>query len=269
MVLSGVTGLVWQLLRLLREEGATHVGCATDHVIESWRNDRYPGYKSSAGMAPELLAQFPIAEQAIEALGIVCWPMVEWEADDALATACARWGDDAEVDGILVCTPDKDMAQLVRDARIVLRDRRRDITYDEDAVVGKWGVRPTSIPDWLALVGDAADGYPGIPGWGAKSAAAVLAKFGSIPAIPMSSGGWGLAGLRGVEKLAVTLRDQFELALLFRRIATVETDVEVGTVDDWQWRGPTDEFAKIAERIGAPHLVERAKRLAERTAPAE
>ena len=182
--LSGVAGLVEQLLYLLRDEGATHVACATDRVIASFRNDLYPGYKTDAGMPPELLAQFPIAEHAIEALGLVLWPMVEFEADDAIAAAVNRFADRPEVDRILVCTPDKDLAQCVVGKRIVLWDRRRRIIYDDAGVRAKWGVAPASIPDWLALVGDAADGFPGLPGWGAKSAAAVLARFGSLEAIP-------------------------------------------------------------------------------------
>ena len=194
VLLSGVSGLCDQLLYLLREEGATHVGCATDRVIESFRNDLYPGYKSSAGMPRDLLAQFPIAEEAIEALGLVLWPMVEFEADDAIAAAVERWVDDPTVERILVCTPDKDMAQLVRDERVVLWDRRRRIFYDDAAVRVKWGVAPESIPDWLALVGDAADGFPGIPGFGTKTAAALLAKFGHLEDIPIRGSEWGLPG---------------------------------------------------------------------------
>ncbi len=188
--LSGVSGLVEQLLYLLREEHATHIGCATDRVIESFRNDLFPGYKSSAGMPPELLAQFPIAEAAVEALGIVLWPMVEFEADDAIAAAAVRFAEDPRVERILVCTPDKDMAQLVRGERIVLWDRRRNLTYDDAAVRSKWGVAPTSIPDYLAVVGDASDGYPGLPGWGAKSAGAVLARYGSLEAVPRQASAW-------------------------------------------------------------------------------
>ena len=197
IVLSGVSGLVEQLLFLLREEGATHVGCATDRVIESFRNDLFPGYKSSAGMPPELLAQFPIAEEAIEALGIVLWPMVEFEADDAIAAACRRFAAEPIVDRILVCTPDKDMAQLVEGGRVVLLDRRRAIAYDDAGVRTKWGVAPPSIPDWLALVGDSSDGYPGLPGWGAKSAAAVLVRYGHLETIPERASEWEVPGLRG------------------------------------------------------------------------
>ena len=194
VVLSGVSGLCDQLLYLLREEGATHVGCATDRVIESFRNDLFPGYKSSAGMDPALLDQFPIAEEAIEALGVVLWPMVEFEADDAIGAAAARFAADPAVERILICTPDKDMAQCVVDERIVLRDRRRGITYDRAGVLEKWGVEPASIPDWLALVGDSSDGYPGLPGWGAKSAAAVLRRYGSIDAIPAKASRVGRPG---------------------------------------------------------------------------
>ncbi|HEV8489565.1 MAG TPA: 5'-3' exonuclease H3TH domain-containing protein [Candidatus Limnocylindrales bacterium] len=222
-VLSGVSGLVDQLLFLLREEGATHVGCATDRVIESFRNDLFPGYKSSVGMPPDLLAQFPIAEQAIEALGLVLWPMVEWEADDAIATAAVRWADDPDVERILICTPDKDMAQLVKDARIVLWDRRRRIVYDDAAVRVKWGVAPESIPDWLALVGDASDGYPGIPGFGAKTAAALLARYGHLEAVPIRGSSWDLSGVRNQVGLAQILRDRLAEAMLYRDLARLRT----------------------------------------------
>ena len=197
IVLSGVSGLCDQLLYLLREEGATHVGCATDRVIESFRNDLYPGYKSSAGMPPELLAQFPIAEAAIEALGVVLWPMVEFEADDAIAAAAVRFAEDERVERILVCTPDKDMAQLVRDERIVLWDRRRGITYDDAGVRAKWGVPPPSIPDWLALVGDSSDGYPGLPGWGAKGRGRGPGSLRTLRGHPREGVGLGGAGRRG------------------------------------------------------------------------
>ena len=223
--LSGVSGLVEQLLYLLREEGATHVGCATDRVIESFRNDLYPGYKSSAGMPPELLAQFPIAEAAVEALGIVLWPMVEFEADDAIAAAAVRFGEDERVERILVCTPDKDMAQLVRDDRIVLWDRRRNLTYDDAGVRAKWGVPPTSIPDWLGLVGDTSDGFPGLPGWGAKSAAAVLTRYGHFEDIPPKASAWEVPGVGGSRAmtLAATLRDHWAEALLYRDLARLRT----------------------------------------------
>jgi 5'-3' exonuclease len=240
--LSGVAGLIDQLLFLLRQEGATHVGCATDHVIESFRNDLFAGYKSSAGMPPELLAQFPIAEDAIRALGLVVWPMVEFEADDAIAAACGRFSGDAEVSQVVVCTPDKDMAQLVSDSRVVLLDRRRRTVYDEDAVIAKWGVRPESIPDWLALVGDSSDGFPGLPGWGAKSAAAVLMRYGSLEGIPARASAWDVKSLRGAAVLAATLREQWDAALLYRSLARLRTAddgvaIPETTVDELRWRG--------------------------------
>jgi 5'-3' exonuclease len=240
--LSGVAGLIDQLLYLLREEGATHVGCATDHVIESFRNDLFPGYKSSAGMPPELLGQFPIAEDAIRALGLVVWPMVEFEADDAIGAAVERFGDDARVSQVVVCTPDKDMAQLVRDARIVLLDRRRRTVYDEEAVIAKWGVPPTSIPDWLALVGDSSDGFPGLPGWGAKSAAAVLMRYGSLEEIPPRASAWDVKSLRGAPVLAATLRERWDEALLYRSLARLRTasdgvSIPENDVDELRWQG--------------------------------
>jgi len=254
--LSGVSGIVDQLLFLLREEGATHVGCATDHVIESFRNDMFPGYKSSAGMPPELLAQFPIAEDAIRALGLVVWPMVEFEADDAIAAACLRFATDPDVEQVLVCTPDKDMAQLVDDAHVVLLDRRRRITYDEEAVIDKWGVRPASIPDWLALVGDSSDGYPGLPGWGAKSAAAVLYKFDHLEGIPQKASAWEVTSLRGGPVLSATLREHWDDALLYRSLARLRTtedgvDIPEDHVEDLRWRGaPRAEWLAFCDRLG-------------------
>ena len=267
--LSGVSGLIEQLLYLLREEGATHVGCATDHVIESFRNDMFPGYKSSAGMPPELLAQFPIAEDAIRALGLVLWPMVEFEADDAIAAACVRFAADPEVEQVLICTPDKDMAQLVRDARVVLLDRRRRITYDEPAVMEKWGVPPTAIPDWLALVGDSSDGYPGLPGWGAKSAAAVLARYGSLEAIPTRASAWDVKSLRGAPLLAATLRERWDEVLLYRslaRLQTTEDGVEIPQqrVEELRWRGtPRAEWESFCEVQGLTGLAARPHRWCE------
>ena len=254
--LSGVAGIVDQLLYLLREEGATHVGCATDKVIESFRNDMFAGYKSSAGMPPELLAQFPIAEDAIRALGLVLWPMVEFEADDAIAAACVRFAADPAVEQVLVCTPDKDMAQLVVDARVVLLDRRRRITYDEPAVMEKWGVPPTAIPDWLALVGDSSDGYPGLPGWGAKSAAAVLARYGSLEAIPPKASAWDVRSLRGAPILAQTLRERWDEVLLYRSLARLRTtedgvDIPQRTVEELRWRGaPRAAWAAFCDTWG-------------------
>ncbi|MEO8208367.1 MAG: 5'-3' exonuclease H3TH domain-containing protein [Chloroflexota bacterium] len=242
MQLSGVAGLIDQLLYLLRDEGATHVGCATDRVIESFRNDLYPGYKSSAGMPPELLAQFPVAEQAIEALGIVLWPMTDFEADDAISAACRRFAAEAAVERILICTPDKDMAQLVEGDRVVLLDRRRRITYDEAGVWAKWGVAPASIPDWLALVGDSSDGFPGLQGWGAKSAAAVLARYPHLEDIPERAFAWDVARLRGGPTLAETLRTHWDEALLYRSLARLR-DIEDGvpipqqSSEELRWAG--------------------------------
>jgi 5'-3' exonuclease len=241
VLLSGVSGLCDQLLYLLREQGATHVGCATDRVIESFRNDLFPGYKSSVGMPADLLAQFPIAERAIESLGLVLWPMVEWEADDAIAAAALRFAEHPAVERILICTPDKDMAQLVRDDTIVLWDRRRDLTYDEPGVRAKWGVPPTAIADWLALVGDSSDGYPGLPGWGAKSAAVALARYGSLDAIPRRASEWDVA-VPGAVRLAAVLAEQWDAAMLYRdlaRLRSVEDGVSVPQTDpeDLRWDG--------------------------------
>jgi 5'-3' exonuclease len=246
--LTAVAGLAGTLLALVRDEGATHVGCAHDRVIRSARNDLWPGYKSEAGVPGDLLAQFPVAEEAIAALGFVLWPMVEWEADDALATAAVGWAEAPGVDRILVCTPDKDLAQVVRDGRVVLRDRRRDITYDEAGVRAKWGVPPAAIPDYLALVGDAADGFPGISGFGSKGAAALLAAFGT---------------LRGAERLAATLRDRWPDALLFRDLATLRTHVPLDTPgpDALRWQGADPQaWPAFCERWGLPGLAGRPHR---------
>jgi len=266
--LSGVSGLVEQLLYLLREEGATHVGCATDRVIESFRNDLFPGYKSSAGMPPELLAQFPIAEAAVEALGIVLWPMVEFEADDAIAAAAVRFAEDPRIDRILVCTPDKDMAQLVRGERIVLWDRRRGLVYDAAGVRAKWGVAPTSIPDYLAVVGDSSDGYPGLPGWGAKSAAAVLATYGSLEAIPRQASAWEVPGVGGTRAigLASNLAAHWDDAMLYRDLARLRTAADgVGVrqvdVEELRWDGaPKDEWEAFCDEWGLDRLATRPHR---------
>jgi 5'-3' exonuclease len=263
--LTAVSGLIETLLALLRDEGATHLGCATDHVIRSFRNDLYPGYKTDAGVPPELLAQFPVAEAAMGALGVVVWPMVELEADDALATAAARWESRAGVDRILVCTPDKDLAQCVRDGRVVLRDRRRDLTYDDAAVRRKWGVAPASVPDRLALVGDAADGFPGLPGWGARSAEAILARYGHLEAIPRDAGEWDVA-VRGSAVLATTLRERWDDALLFRTLATLRTDAPLPqeSPDDLAWGGtPRDAWLAFCVETGLTRLAARPHRWAE------
>ena len=268
IVLSGVSGLVEQLLFLLREEGATHVGCATDRVIESFRNDLFPGYKSSAGMPPELLAQFPVAEAAVEALGIVLWPMVEFEADDAIAAATIRFADDPAVDRIVICTPDKDMAQLVRDERVVLWDRRRGLVYDDAGVRAKWGVAPASIPDFLAVVGDSSDGYPGLPGWGSKSAAAVLLRYGHLEDVPARASVWEVPGLGGTRAigLASALQEHWRDAMLYRdlaRLRTVEDGVVIRQrgVDDLRWDGvPQLEWEAFCEEWGLDRLARRPHR---------
>ncbi|MEO5940532.1 MAG: 5'-3' exonuclease H3TH domain-containing protein [Candidatus Limnocylindrales bacterium] len=263
LILSGVSGLCDQLLYLLREEGATHVGCATDRVIESFRNDLFAGYKSSAGMDPLLLAQFPIAEEAIEALGIVLWPMVEFEADDAIGAAAVRFGAEPAVERILICTPDKDMAQLVIEDRIVLRDRRRGITYDRAGVLEKWGVEPASIPDFLALVGDTSDGFPGLPGWGAKSTAAVLRRWGSIDAIPVKASEWDVTEVTGTVRLAAVLAEQHDAAVLFRTLARLRLDAPLPqrSAAELEWRGaPRATWAAFCDRWGLKRLRDRPHR---------
>ncbi len=253
-VLASVLGLI--------ESGATHVGVATDHVIESFRNDLWPGYKTSAGMPPELLNQFQPLEDGLAALGITNWAMVEWEADDALAAAAAVADADPEVERVIILTPDKDLGQCVRDTRVIQYDRRNDRWLDEAGVTAKFGVGPASIPDYLALVGDSADGYPGLEGWGAKSAAAVLARYRHLENIPLAPGQWDVPGVRGAAKLAHTLRENLELAFLFRRIATVEIDVPVGTVASWRWTGPGPELATFCATVGDRRLPAMAGRLA-------
>jgi 5'-3' exonuclease len=239
------------LLLLLQGEGATHVAVAFDHVIESFRNDLYAGYKTSAGMDPALLAQFGPAEEMARALGLVIWPMVEFEADDALATAAVRFAADERVERVLICTPDKDMAQCVRGERVVLLDRRRRLIIDEAAVREKFGVTPASIPDYLALVGDSADGYPGVPRWGARSAAAALAAHDHLEAIPDDPAEWRFL-VRGADALASSLRAQRENVFLYRTLATLRLDVPLTeTLDDLEWRGANRrEVGKLSRRYG-------------------
>jgi 5'-3' exonuclease len=258
---EATVGVLSSTLQLL-EEGATHLGVASDHVIESFRNDLWPGYKTSAGMPPELLSQIPIVEGALEAMGVTTWAMVEWEADDALGAAAAVADADDRVEQVMIVTPDKDLGQCVKGRRVVQFDRRKREVIDEDAVVAKFGVRPPSIPDFLGLVGDTADGFPGLPGWGSKSAAMVLARYGHYEEIPSKASLWEVPGLRGAAKLSATLQEHMELAVLFRIIATVDRDTPVGEVDDWQWKGPTEEFRGIAKELGAQGLADRANRLA-------
>jgi 5'-3' exonuclease len=260
---NAVRGLLDSLLSLLREPDVTHVGAATDHVIESWRNDVFRGYKSSAGVPRDLLAQFTDAERAIRGLGITCWPMVEDEADDALATVTARLAPDRRVERIVICSVDKDLAQCVRGERIVLRDRMRKITYDEAGVVAKFGVRPTSIPDYLALVGDSSDGYPGLPGWGARSAAAVLARWEHLEAIPDDPVAWDV-DVRGAGRLALTLRQHRDEAYLYRRLAILGLDSDApGDLADLAWSGvPRAPFEALCAEFGFDSIPGRVHRWA-------
>jgi 5'-3' exonuclease len=259
--LKAVRGVVGSILGLL-EGGATHVGVATDHVIESFRNDLWPGYKTGEGIDPLLRAQFEPLEDALRALGVVVWPMVEFEADDALATAAAMAAADARVERVLVCTPDKDLAQCVRGDRVVQLDRRTRQERDEAGVREKFGVPPSTIPDWLALVGDSADGYPGLPGWGPRSAAAVLARYERLERIPKLAAEWDVA-VRGALRLATTLAEQRERALLFRTLATLCADAPIGaTVDALRWTGPRPKLAARAERFHDPAIHARAFALA-------
>lgn len=251
-------GVLTSTLQLF-EDGASHVGVASDHTIESFRNDLYDGYKTSEGMAPELLNQIPVMEESLIAMGVATWPMVEWEADDALAAAAALAGADERVEQVLIVTPDKDLGQCVEGDRIVQYDRRKREIIDEDGVREKFGVGPASIPDYLGLVGDTADGFPGLPGWGAKSSSLVLARYGHLEDIPPEASLWDVPGLRGAAKLSATLQAQMADAVLFRRIATVDRDAPVGDVDDWCWTGPTDEFDAVCRRLGAPALATRVK----------
>ena len=260
--LRAVRGVAVSLLGAL-EGGATHMGVATDHVIESFRNDRWPHYKTGDGIDPLLRAQFEPLEDALSALGLVVWPMVEFEADDALAAAAVRAAADPRVEQVIVCSPDKDLAQCVRGDRIVQLDRRTRTLRNESAVCEKFGVPPPSIPDWLALVGDSADGYPGLPGWGPASAATVLARYHHLENIPALAGEWEVS-VRGAPRLAATLTAQRERALLFRELATLRADAPIhADVDSLQWRGPRADFAAWAQRLGVPELHQRAWRLAE------
>lgn len=258
---QAAAGVVTSTLQLI-EDGATHVGVASDHVIESFRNELYAGYKTSEGMDPEIIEQIPVMERALEAAGFTVWPMVEYEADDALGAAAAVADADGRVEQVLIVTPDKDLGQCVRGHRVVQFDRRKREIIDAEGVTEKFGIPPASIPDYLGLVGDSADGFPGLPGWGAKSASAVLAVYGHIEDIPPAAGQWDVPGLRGAAKLSATLQAHLDDAVLFRRIATVETEIDVGTVDEWRWTGPTAGFADVAAEIGAPGLAGYASQLA-------
>ena len=261
---AATVGALTSTLALL-EEGATHVAVATDHEIESFRNDLWHGYKTGEGLPDEIVHQIPLLEQALEALGVTVWPMGRYEADDGLAAGAAVAATDHRVEQVLLVTPDKDLAQCVVADRVVQFDRRSGVLTDHDGVIAKFGVPPASIPDYLALVGDTADGFPGLPGWGATSTSAVLARYGHLENIPHDSTAWDVK-LRGAAKLAATLRDQHDLALLFRDVATVRTDVSddvaIGSVDDWRWAGPSTAFEALVHDLGAPRLMERALRAA-------
>jgi 5'-3' exonuclease len=260
---GAVRGVLRSMVGLLEHGGpdrgtpVTHVGVATDHVIESFRNDLWPWYKSSAGLPPDLLNQFNPLEEALRALGFVVWPMVEFEADDALAAAAAQAAADPRVRRVIIATPDKDLGQCVVGDRIVQWDRRRDVVRDAAGIVAKSGVPPASIPDWLALVGDSADGFPGLPGFGAKTAAALLTRFRHLEFVPEDPSAWG-EGIRAAHKLAARLRETAELAYLFRKLATLVTDIDLGTtVDDLAWTGPRADFPRICAAYGASDLVDR------------
>ena len=247
---AAVRGVLGSVLGMI-DGGATHIAVATDHVIESFRNGLWPGYKTGEGIDPDLWSQFELLEEVLSAAGVVVWPMVEFEADDALAAGAAAAARDARVERLIICTPDKDLAQCVRGTRVVQLDRRRRVTLDEAGVVGKFGVSPESIPDYLALVGDAADGYPGLLGWGAKSSAAVLAKFVHLEAIPADWREWRV-NAANASALARTLANERDLALLFRTLATLRTDIPLfEDVDELQWHGPKTGFETLGARLDA------------------
>jgi len=251
---AAVRGVLASVLGMIKE-GATHIAVATDHVIESFRNDLWPGYKTSDGIEPDLWAQFPLLEEILSAAGIVVWPMIEYEADDALAAAAVAAARDALVEQVLICTPDKDLAQCVRASRIVQLDRRKRTIIDEAGVVRKFGVSPESIPDYLALVGDSSDGYPGLPGWGAKSSAAVLARFRHLEGIPKDWHEWGIK-VASAGALADTLSREWDRAVLFRKLAILRTDIPLfQDVEELRWSGPTPSFNDLAARLDRARTV--------------
>ena len=251
---GAVKGVLASVLSMTKE-GATHLGVATDHVIESFRNDLYPGYKTGEGIDPDLFSQFGLLEDALRALGVTVWAMEEYEADDALAAAASIAERDPRVDRVVICTPDKDLAQCVSGSRVVQLDRGKRVERDEAGVIEKFGVPPASIPDYLALVGDAADGYPGLKGWGAKSAAAVLMKFGHFEAIPLDPREWKV-NVNNPAGLSQTLRTEWENALLFRDLATLLCDMPLfDNIDELRWRGPTPEFVALGKRLDAAKVV--------------
>jgi len=259
--IAAVRGVVASVFSMI-DAGATHVGVATDHVVESFRNDLYPGYKTSEGVAPELLSQFPILEQALQQAGIVVWPMVYYEADDALASAAAKAAVDPSVKQVLICTPDKDLSQCVVGTRIVQLDRRREILRDEAGVEAKFGVKPQSIPDYLAVVGDSADGYPGVAGWGPKAAALTFSQYAHLEDVPKDWRQWH-PSIRRAQRLSESLFAAWNDAVLFRTLATLRLDVPVfGSVDELRWREPRPGFEKICGRMDAADLFGRVSRLA-------
>jgi 5'-3' exonuclease len=262
--IGAVRGVLNSVLYMI-ERGATHIGVATDHVVESFRNDLYPGYKTSAGVAHELLSQFPILEEALKAMGVVVWPMVYFEADDALASAAAKASENERVGQVIICTPDKDLGQSVVGARVVQLDRRRNILRDEDGVVAKFGVKPRSIPDYLAVVGDSADGFPGVAGWGQKSAALALSRYPHLEDIPKDWRAWH-PSIGSARRLSASLFGSWDNALLFRTLATLRLDVPVfETVDDLRWQGLRPGFEEMCDRMKAGELLARAAAAAGRT----
>jgi 5'-3' exonuclease len=254
--IGAVRGVLTSILSMI-ERGATHLGVATDHVVESFRNDLYPGYKTSEGVDPALLSQFPILEQALEAMGVMVWPMVEFEADDALASAASKASRDDRVKQVLICTPDKDLSQCIVRTRVVQLDRRSNIVRDEAGVVAKFGVKPQSIPDFLAVVGDSADGFPGVAGWGVKAAALVLSQYPHLENIPKDWRDWH-PSIRRARALAESLFSAWNDALLFRTLATLRLDVPVfEAVDDLRWPGPRPNFEEQCRGMRATDLLRR------------
>ncbi|HTW08108.1 MAG TPA: 5'-3' exonuclease H3TH domain-containing protein [Acidimicrobiales bacterium] len=264
----GATRAVLGSLLGMMEGGTSHLGVATDHVIESWRNELWAGYKSSAGVPADLLSQFGLLEDALRSIGVVVWPMTELEADDALASAAAALSEDPRVEQVLICTPDKDLGQCVQGSRVVCLDRRKMAVVDEAAVRARFGVGPASVPDWLALVGDSADGYPGLAGWGAKTTSTVLGRYGTIEQIPLSGPPWpvGLPRLRA-DTLRTVLQRDFDRALLFKRLATCVVQRDLlpagnAALDSLAWAGPGSDFEQVCAFLEAPALLPRAERLA-------
>jgi 5'-3' exonuclease len=259
--IAATRGVVESIIGIL-ESGITHIGVATDHVIHSFRNEMWPGYKTDEGVPPNLLSQFPLLEESLEALGLVVWPMVELEADDAIAGAAKSVGKLKGMDRVVICSPDKDFAQLIQGDHIVQFDRRKQLFRNEAGVVKRFGVHPKSIPDWLALVGDTADGYPGLEGWGEKSASTVLASYGHLEDIPLSSTEWKVKP-RSADRLASTLQENFKLALLFRDLATLRIrEPSISSLKQLYWTGPRPAFGEICKRLDAAGLVEKVAKLA-------